>query len=88
MANSKHPAVVTVLRLKAHLVRQVALEQQLTYEEAPVPDEEDLVRFFFGSLDEKATRRLALAIPRQAYAFQGIFSNPIQANGLHSEGEP
>lgn len=74
MAKSKHPAVITVTSANAPLVRQVAADQRLTYEEAPVTGEDDLVRFRFGLLDDEATYRLASAIPREVLAFRAVFA--------------
>jgi hypothetical protein len=76
MAKSKHPAVVTVSRAHAPLVRQVALEQHLTYEEASVPGEDGLARFHFGLLDDEASYRLVSAIPREAWAYHAVIAAP------------
>jgi len=72
MASSKHPVVITALKSKAHLVRQVAFEQSLPYEEALVPGQGDLIRFSFWSLDEGEAIMLAEAIPNEVYAYRGM----------------
>lgn len=67
------PAGIVAPKLKAHLVRQVASEQGISYEEMPVEGRDDLIRFSFEPLDDAATRKLALAIPREAFAYRAVF---------------
>jgi hypothetical protein len=57
----------------AHLIRQVASEQAIAYEELPVPEKDDLIRFSFAPMDDAATRKLVLAIPREACAYRAVF---------------
>jgi hypothetical protein len=66
------PAGIVALKSKAHLVRQVAVEQGISYDETPVPGEDDVIRFSFQPMDDDATRKLAFAIPREAYARRAI----------------
>jgi hypothetical protein len=67
------PAGIVALRSKAHLVRQVALELGISYDEAPVPGEDNVIRFSFEPIDDATTRKLAFAIPREAYARSATF---------------
>jgi hypothetical protein len=74
MKNTKvRPAGIVAPKLKAHLVRQVASDQGISYEEMPVEGRDDLIRFSFEPLDDAATRKLALAIPRDAFAYHAVF---------------
>jgi hypothetical protein len=66
------PAGIVALKSKAHLVRQVALEQALSYEEIPVAEEDDVIRFSFEPMDDATTRKLVFAIPREAFARRAI----------------
>jgi hypothetical protein len=59
----------------AHLIRQVASEQGISYDEVPVPERDDLIRFSFAPMDDAATGRLAFAIPREAYTYRAVFSD-------------
>jgi hypothetical protein len=45
------PAVITAFKSKAHLIRQVALEQGLSFDETPV-GEGDVIRFSFKPMDD------------------------------------
>ena len=74
---SKIPAGIVAHRAMAHTVRQVALELGLSYEEKPVSDRDDAVRFVFEPLDEEMSRKLAFAVPRDAYYFKGVFVGGI-----------
>ena len=58
---------------KAHLVRQVALELKMSYEELPVPERPDLIRFSFPPMDKEQSLKLAMSVPREAYAYQAVF---------------
>ena len=49
-----------------------AFEQNLRYEEALVPEQDDLIRFSLGPLDEDETIKLVEAIPREVYAYRGM----------------
>ena len=62
------PTVITAFKSKADLVRQVAAELGVTYEEEEVPEREDLVKFRFKDKDDAMTYKLVMAIPREAYA--------------------
>jgi hypothetical protein len=67
------PAGIVALKSKAHLVRQVASENGVSYEETTVPGEDDVIRFSFEPMDDTTTRKLVFAIPREAYARSAIF---------------
>lgn len=76
MKNAKPtPAGIVAPKSKAHLVRQVASEQGISYEEMPVPDRDDLIRFSFAPMDDATTRKLVFAIPREAYAYRAVFDD-------------
>jgi hypothetical protein len=76
MKNAKPmPAVIVAPKSKAHLIRQVASEQGMPYEELPVPENDDLKRFSFAPMDVAATRKLVIAIPREAYAYRAVFDD-------------
>ena len=66
------PASVVVFRSMAHLVRQVASEQGISYEEMSVAERDDLIRLSFESMDDATTRKLVFAIPREARAYRAI----------------
>jgi len=66
------PAGIVALKSKAHLVRQVALEQGLSYDETPVPGEHNVIRFSFQPMDDATSRKLVSAIPREAFARRAI----------------
>jgi hypothetical protein len=79
-APALHPVVITAHLSKAHVVRQVATELGLSYNEAPVEGREDLVKFFFGPMDEAATRNLATRVPREAYAYNATIGGARGGN--------
>jgi hypothetical protein len=66
------PAGIVALKSKAHLVRQVALEQGVSYDETPVPGEDNAVRFSFQPMDDATSRKLIMAMPREAFARHAI----------------
>jgi hypothetical protein len=68
-------AGIVALKSKAHLVRQVAFEQGISYDETPVPGEDNVIRFSFEPMDDATTRKLVFAIPREAYARRAIFGD-------------
>jgi len=72
-STSLRPAGIVAFRSKAHLVRQVALEQGISYVEVPVPGEDNVIRFSFEPMDDATTRKLVIAIPREAYARRATF---------------
>lgn len=72
MTMAQVPARIVSDLSKAHLVRQVALELNVSYEEWPVPERPDLIRFAFPPMDEEFQRKLVLSVPREAFAYQGI----------------
>lgn len=67
------PAGIVALKSKAHLVRQAASIQGISYTEAPVPGEDNVIRFTFEPMDDATTRKLVFAIPREAYARRATF---------------
>jgi hypothetical protein len=66
------PAGIVALKSKAHLVRQVASVQGVSYAEAPVPGEDNVIRFAFQPMDDATIRKLVMAIPREAFARRAI----------------
>jgi hypothetical protein len=69
------PAGIVAFKSKAHLVRQVALEQAISYEEMPVAGEDLVIRFSFEPMDDATTRKLVFAIPREAFARRAIIGS-------------
>jgi hypothetical protein len=61
------PAIITALAEKAYLVRQVAADQGVEYDEAPVPGK-DQITFSFKKLDRADADKLALAMPKEVFA--------------------
>jgi hypothetical protein len=61
------PAILTAFAEKAYLTRQVAADQGVRYDEAPVPGK-DQITFSFKDLDRAATDRLVLAMPKEVFA--------------------
>jgi hypothetical protein len=66
------PAVITALKSKAHLIRQVALEQGISFDETPVTGEDDVIRFSFKPMDDATSHKLVMAIPRDAFARRAV----------------
>lgn len=66
------PAGIVALKTKAHLVRQVAVEQAVSFDETPVVGEDHLIRFTFEPMDDATTRKLVFAIPREAVARRAL----------------
>ncbi len=64
--------VIMVFKSKAHLIRQVALEQGISFDERPVTGKNDVTRFSFKPMDDAASHKLVMAIPRDAYARRGV----------------
>jgi hypothetical protein len=62
------PAGIVALKSKAHLVRQVALEQGVSFDETPVPEEDNVIRFSFQPMDDTTSRKLVMALPREVFA--------------------
>jgi len=61
------PAILTAFADKAHLVRQVAADQGVQYDESPVPGK-DLITFSFKKLDRASDDKLFLAMPKEVFA--------------------
>jgi hypothetical protein len=61
------PAILTAFADKAYLVRQVAADQGVQYDEAPVPGK-DQINFSFKNLDRAGVDKLILAMPKEAFA--------------------
>jgi hypothetical protein len=73
MATKRREAVFTIVAAKAALVRQMALERSLSYEEKLGPLWEGGIKFVFAPMDDDASKELAFAIPRDAYLFKAVF---------------
>jgi hypothetical protein len=68
MTKSKYePAILTAFAEKAYLVRQVAADQGVEYDEAPVPGK-DQITFSFKKLDRAGADKLVLAMPKEVFA--------------------
>jgi hypothetical protein len=60
-------AILTAFAGKAYLVRQVAADQGIEYDEAPVPGK-DQITFSFKKLDRAGVDKLVLAMPKEVFA--------------------
>jgi len=65
------PAIITAFADKAYLVRQVAADQGVQYDEVPVPGK-DQITFSFRKLDRKGVDKLVLAMPREVFAKRAV----------------
>jgi hypothetical protein len=65
------PAILTALGEKAHLVRQVAADQGIEYDETPVPGK-DQIAFSFKKLDRAGADKLFTAMPTEVFAKRAI----------------
>ncbi|MEO6281543.1 hypothetical protein [Roseateles sp.] len=72
MANKEHPFSITALKSKAQVVRQVACEQGLAFDEEAVAGEDDALRFNFAPVDDVTSRKFLSSIPRGVYYFRAI----------------
>jgi hypothetical protein len=63
----KIPVGIPTLKANADIVRRVAKELGLKYEEQLVRGKDDAVRFYFGLLDPKVTEKLIEALPPEVY---------------------
>jgi hypothetical protein len=61
------PAILTASADKAYLVRQVAADQGVQYDETPVPGK-DQITFSFKNLDRAGADKLVLAMPKEVFA--------------------
>ena len=72
MTKSKfQPAILTALGEKAYLVRQVAADQGVQYDETPVPGK-DQISFSFKKLDRASADKLFTAMPTEVFAKRAI----------------
>ncbi len=69
---ARDPIAILALASKAHLVRQVALELEMSYEEHPVLDKPDVIRFRFPPMTSEDESKLIFAVPREAF-WQAVF---------------
>ena len=72
MTKARDPIAILAQASKAYLVRQVALELKMQYEEVPVLEQPDLIRFRFQPMSRENEHRLIFAVPREAYC-QAVF---------------
>lgn len=72
-APNYQPAIITAFADKAYLVRQVAADQGVQYDEVPVPGK-DQITFSFKKLDTKGVDKLVLAMPREVFAKRAIIT--------------
>lgn len=72
MMSANLPVVITAIKSKAHVVRQIASKYSYLYEERPVIGRDDLTKFCFKPLDEAATKNLVTEIPLDVFAYQAI----------------
>jgi len=75
MKTKRTPTVVTALKGKALIVRQIALDLRFPYVEEEVPDQDDLVRFIFDLSDADQQRFLA-ALPVEVFAYRAVIGKP------------
>ena len=68
----RDPIAIVAQASKADLVRQVALELKMSYEELPVLGKPDLIRFRFPSMTSEDELKLVFAVPKEAYC-QAVF---------------
>lgn len=61
------PAILTAFADKAYLVRQVAADQGVQYDEAQVSGK-DQITFSFKNLDRAVVDNLVLAMPKEVFA--------------------
>ncbi len=61
------PASLRAFAEKAYLVRQVAADQGVEYDEAAVPGK-DQISFSFKKLDRAGADKLVLAMPKEVFA--------------------
>lgn len=80
-ARNYKPVNIVAFKSKAHLVRQVAAEHGIEYDEAPVLGEEDVIRFSFKKLDDSAGCKIVLTMPLEVFAPRAvIFADPPRGN--------
>jgi len=72
MKNFMQSVVITVFKMKADTVRQVALKYNYLYEEKPVLENEHLIKFLFKELDNVNTKILAEALSPDVFAYKAI----------------
>lgn len=65
------PVGIPTLKVNADVVRKVAADLGLKYEEQAVQGKNDAIRFYFGLLDPEVARMLTSALPYYLY-FQAI----------------
>jgi hypothetical protein len=84
MATSKQrPAIIRAVKLKADLVRQVAKAQGVLYDETPEGD--DIIVFSFKDIDDEASGKLALAMPREVFARRAVIGGDAPPGVLKKE---
>lgn len=66
--------VITALRSKAHIVREVAARHGFLYEEASVPGHDDLIRFRIKDMDDAKAQTLVKVMPLEVFAFRGVMT--------------
>jgi hypothetical protein len=71
MKQKRSPAIVTALKSKAAIVRNVAAELNFTYVEKELLEECDVVKFIF-ELDEADQRKLLAALPIEVFAYRAV----------------
>lgn len=63
----KIPLGIPTLKTNTDIVRRVAEELGLEYEEQPVQGKEEVIRFYFGFLDPELAEKLMSALPYDVY---------------------
>lgn len=82
MTNNRHPMVITSKSSRAHIVRQLALDHGLKYEEVCVVGRNDLVRFVFPPMDDGQSYKFAAAIPKDVFAWNAVIVNQSDSDGV------
>jgi len=85
MSKSKHrPAIIRAVKLKADLVRQVARLHGVSFDETPEGD--DIIVFSFKDVDDAASGKLALAMPREVFARRAVIRGDAPSGDLKNDG--
>ena len=79
----QRPAIIRAVKSKADLVRQVAKAQGVLYDETPEGD--DIIVFSFKDVDDEASGKLALAMPREVFARRAVIGGDAPPGVLKKE---
>ena len=68
------PSIITALKDKAQIVRDIAWDMNLAFTENAVEDRPELVRFVFGQ-DFSELQKFLLALPVEVFAYRGVIGS-------------